>query len=233
MRLFHTSLYRFIHSRTVKYFFVIYVVLCMLSLTSMFSSAVDLYTQSIMDMSIPALGLSIFSSIYLGAEFKNRTIQNQISHGQKRSSLLLVNYFILLFVFLLLVYLYAALPTLFFYLQTGSMGTLTGFEEGSNYTSYLIRLSFPATLLTLARASGLFIFPFLFKDIVKTMLVSIVYSLIIPLLTQSNRFSYPYKYYWPGEFSLQTDISIVGISILILAIFYFIAYSFFKRSPLK
>ena len=113
------------------------------------------------------------------------------------------------------------------------MGILSGYEEYGLWPQYFTRLCIPATLLTVARASGLFIIPFLFKDTVRTILTSIIYSLVVPMLTQSDRFQYPYQYYWPGNIDISIDIAIVAISIIILFIAYYVALAFFKRAQFK
>ena len=226
-------IYRFAHSQVVKIFFSIYIIVCLLSLTSEFASPIDLLIQSLIDMSIPSLGLSIFSGIYIGTEFRNRTIQNQISHGEKRSSILLMNFLMLIIVFVVLVFIYAFVPAFLFFLKSGNMGILSGYEEYGLWPQYFTRLCIPATLLTVARASGLFIIPFLFKDTVRTILTSIIYSLVVPMLTQSDRLQYLYQYYWPGNIDISIDIAIVAISIIILFIAYYVALAFFKRAQFK
>lgn len=227
------AIYRFAHSRIVKIFFLVYLVLCLMTLVSAYATPMDMFTQSISDMTMPALGLSVFSGIYVGGEFKNRTIQLQISHGQKRARLLLVSFLTLAFVFLLLVFLNAGLPSLIFSLQHGSFGVLPDKADFTGYTQYLLRLIGPCTLFTLARSMGLFILPFIFRDTVKTMLSSVAYSFIVSSLTQRNRLVFPYRYYSPVEITASVDVIIVLISILAIVVAFLAAYLCFRRSALK
>lgn len=110
---------RFFHSPTVLVFFLLYGAASCMSLVSGFSSPGELFTQLLGDLGPPALGLSIFSAVYLGPEFRNRTFQSRIAHGEGRAALLFPHFLLLALVLLALVYLNAGLPALFWSIQQG------------------------------------------------------------------------------------------------------------------
>lgn len=231
--IFHASFYRFFHSRTVKYFFLIYSMVCLLSLFSAFETPIDMFVQSISDMTMPALGLSVFSAVYVGAQFKSRTMQNQIVNGHKRSALVITSFITLALILVLLIFINAAMPSMLFYLKEGALGSLRGTDNLVTCTDYLLRLIFPGTLFTLARASGLFVFPFLFRDTTKTMLVSIAYSFLVGSLTQRNRLTMPYRYYSLEAVSANVDMMVLVFSALMIALSCLMSYLVFRRASLK
>ena len=218
--------FRFFHSSTVRVFFLLFAAISCLSLISGFVSPGELFVQTLGDLGPPALGLSIFSAVYLGPEFRRRTFQNQIAHGEHRIVLLGSHFLLLILVFLILVYINAGLPTLLWTIQRGDIGE-------SYQVEYLMRLCVPAVLLTAARGVGLFVFPFLFRDSVKNLLVSVVYSLLVPVLTQSDRETFPYIFYSSKSFPFWTSfvIGFLSIGVLVLA-FSFLAL-YFRRISLK
>lgn len=117
--------YRFFNSPTVLLFFLLYGAVNCLSLVSVFSSPGKLFTQLLGDLSPPALGLSIFSAVYLGPEFRNRTFQSRIAHGEERPALLFSHFLRLALVLLVLVYLNAGLPRCFGAYSRGRGGGLS------------------------------------------------------------------------------------------------------------
>lgn len=217
--------YRFFHSPTVLVFFLLYGAVSCLSLVSGFSSPGELFTQLLGDLGPPALGLSIFSAVYLGPEFRNRTFQSQIAHGEDRAALLFPHFLLLTLVLLVLVYLNAGLPALLWSIQQGGVG--------ANYPGeFLLRLCLPATLLTLARGVGLLMLPFLLRDSVKTLLFSAVYALLVPVLTQSDRRAFPYCFYGVGPFPLWVDGVVALSSLGVLTLAFGLLVLYFRRLSL-
>lgn len=218
--------YRFIHSPTVGIFFLLYGAVSCLSLVSGFETSGELFVQLLGDLGPPALGLSIFAAVYIGPEFGRRTFQSRIAHGEGRTTLLGAHFLLLLLVFFALVYLNAGLPAMLWAIQRGGIG--------ETYSApFLLRLCFPATLLTAARGVGVFVFPFLFRDSVKTLLISVVYSLLVSVLTQSNRHTFPYSFYGAEPFSLLTSFAVAMLSLgVILLAFVFLAL-YFRRTALR
>ncbi len=98
---------------------------------------------------------------------------------------------------------------------------------------YLLRLCVPAALLTTARGVGLLIFPFLFRDSVKTLMISLVYTLLISALTQSDRHTFPYSFYGPAPFPLWADIAVAILSLGILALTFGLLALYFRQTALR
>lgn len=232
-RIYAASCYRFVHSRTVHCFFLVFILFALLSLTSGWNTVLDLFASNSMDMIIPAFGLSIFSGLYVGGEFRSRTLQNEISQGKKRLNLLTSRFLLLLLVQFFLVLLYAALPAACLFLQKGEIGAVYGFETFTQYPQYILRLLLPGTLFTLARSAGLFVLPFLFRDTVKTILSSLAYTLLVSGLTQRNSLEFPYRYYRPEAFSIGTDLMMTALSLVMLAAAFGAAFLCFHRAALK
>lgn len=218
--------YRFFHSPTVEVFFLLYGAVSCLSLVSGFESPGELFVQLLGDLGPPALGLSVFAAVYIGPEFNRRTFQSKIAHGERRITLLGVHYLLLLLVFLVLVYLNAGLPAILWAIQQGGMGETYPAE-------YLLRLCLSATLLTAARGVGLFVFPFLFRDSVKTLLVSVVYSLLVSMMTQSNRHTFPYCFYGEEPFSLMANFLIALLSLGVITLVFALLAQYFRRAVLQ
>lgn len=218
--------YRFFHSPGVGVFFLLYGVVSCLSLISGFSSPGELFVQNLGDMGPPGLGLSVFSAVYMGAAFSRRTFQSQIAHGASRIMLLRNHFLLLTLVFLFLAYLNAGLPALLWAIWRGGMG-------GAYPMEYLLRLCVPAALLTTARGVGLLIFPFLFRDSVKTLMISLVYTLLISALTQSDRHIFPYSFYGPAPFPLWADIAVAILSLGILALTFGLLALYFRQTALR
>jgi hypothetical protein len=101
---------------------------------------------------------------------------------------------------------------------------------GAGYPGeYLLRLCLPATLLTLARGAGLLVISFLLRDPVKTLLFSAVYALLVPVLTQSDRGSFPYCFYGAGPFPLWLDGVVALSSLGVLALAFSLLVLYFRR----
>lgn len=218
--------YRFFHSPGVGVFFLLYGVVSCLSLISGFSSPGELFVQNLGDMGPPGLGLSVFSAVYMGSAFNRRTFQNQIAHGASRIMLLRNHFLLLTLVFLFLAYLNAGLPALLWAIWRGGMGSAYLME-------YLLRLCLPAALLTAARGVGLLIFPFLFRDSVKTLMISLVYTLLVSVLTQSDRHTFPYSFYGPAPFPLWADIAVAILSLGVLALTFGLLALYFRQTALR
>ena len=218
--------YRFFHSPGVGVFFLLYGVVSCLSLISGFSSPGELFVQNLGDMGPPGLGLSVFSAVYMGAAFSRRTFQSQIAHGASRIMLLRNHFLLLTLVFLFLAYLNAGLPALLWAIWRGGMG-------GAYPMEYLLRLCVPAALLTTAWGVGRLIFPFLFRDSVKTLIISLVYTLLISALTQSDRHIFPYSFYGPAPFPLWADIAVAILSLGILALTFGLLALYFRQAALR
>lgn len=218
--------YRFFHSPGVGVFFLLYGVVSCLSLISGFSSPGELFVQNLGDMGPPGLGLSVFSAVYMGAAFSRRTFQSQIAHGASRIMLLRNHFLLLTLVFLFLAYLNAGLPALLWAIWRGGM-------DGAYPMEYLLRLCLPAALLTTARGVGLLIFPFLFRDSVKTLMISLVYTLLVSVLTQSDRHTFPYSFYGLAPFPLWADVTVAILSLGILALTFGLLALYFRRTALR
>ncbi len=218
--------YRFFHSPGVGVFFLLYGAVSCLSLISGFSSPGELFVQNLGDMGPPGLGLSVFSAVYMGSAFSRRTFQSQIAHGASRIKLLRNHFLLLTLVFLFLAYLNAGLPALLWAVWRGGMGSAYPME-------YLLRLCLPAALLTAARGVGLLIFPFLFRDSVKSLMISLVYTLLVSVLTQSDRHTFPYSFYGPAPFPLWADIAVAILSLGVLALTFGLLALYFRQTALR
>lgn len=227
-------LYQMRHSAGIKWFFVIYTLACVASyLMSMNLSALQWFVDSVPCLDWFGMAFGVFAALFVGGGFHSGTIQLKIAAGSRRRDILLAHWILFFAVFLILLLIAAGLPALLLFFQNGEWGGLYLYEGQTADGAFFFRLLVSGTVFTLARGALLFFFPFLFRDTVKTMVVSILYARIVADVTQSYGHQYPYRFYKPMTVTATEHMVILLLSAAVLVAVYWITRRVFLKAALK
>ncbi|WP_194191950.1 ABC transporter permease [Clostridium chrysemydis] len=184
---------------------------------------------------------AIFSSLFIGGEFLNRTINQQIVSGYSRISVFFSKVIITFLATEILMIIY---PITSVFINTLTNGF--GCDFNSNVLLYIVRVLFLRVIIDFSLISLLIFFAFLFKDTLKTIGVSILTFLIgtgcLFTLSKSNEFInliYKLTANSQSRLIISADISVDNIIFLLLSnliimfILIYISYIQFRRYDLK
>lgn len=199
------------------------------------------FTDAIWDNGLMMIFCSIFAGLFIGSDFTNKTINMQVSSGQKRDNVLIGKSVVFFVASSLIILIYPIMSAI---IDTIYMGWGSPFTIDTVF--YILRVVFLSVILSIGTSSFFVLFAFLFKDTGKTIGVSVVFGILASIILEFSSNYHPIlkTIYQFSTFNQSKFITNVGMTtteiitaclsgVFTILIILSITYLVFRRSELK
>jgi hypothetical protein len=203
----------------------------------------EMYETALMGGELSVIVVSIFSALFIGSEFENRTIGTSVCCGNSRLRVLLSKLIVLSLGVIILMTVFPATMTLIATLKNGFFSDTLQLQiltpAPSDIASYLVR-TFPLYLLSrLCLTAFCAMLAYFIRNVVGAIGVGVSLSILLIILAMRGpqdimKFTFTWQMAHLLTFNTQQEIlTSILISLANIAFMLFAAHSIFKKADLK